>query len=86
MSSYGDILDAVTTPPIASVTPPVAPQAGALWFDTNAKQLYIWNGFAWVGAGGVASLPPAAAADQVLMSNGAGTVYSARSAINLGNY
>lgn len=92
MSSYGDASSGGTIGAIVLPTPPFSPGFGALWLNAVTGALSVWNGTAWMpvgvstGAGGAAALPPAGAADQVLMSNAPGVIYSARSTINLGSY
>ena len=89
MSSYGDASSGGTIGAIVLPTPPFAPGFGALWLNAVTGELRVWNGAAWiaaVGAAAVANFPAASAADQVLMSNAPGVVYSPRSTINLGSF
>jgi hypothetical protein len=30
-------------------TPPAAPKAGALWYNTNKGVTYVWDGNYWIG-------------------------------------
>ena len=93
MSYYGDAEPLVPTPPVGTsypvVTQPLAPLGatkGMAWMNTTNNTLSIYDGTKWVSVTAKSTLPPANAADELLISTGPGNTWTPNNTIFLGNF
>lgn len=94
MSYYGDAEDLIPTPPTGSsypvatsATAPLGAKAGQAWMNTTTNVLSVYDGTKWVAITTSGSgVPPATAADQLLISTGAGNTWTPNNTIFLGNF
>lgn len=93
MSYYGDAEPLVPTPPVGTSYPvvtqgtaPLGATKGMAWMNTNTSVLSVYDGTKWVATSAPSALPPANAADELLISTGAGQTWTPNNTIFLGNF
>jgi hypothetical protein len=93
MSYYGDVSDLGGSPSggfdypiITQPTQPIGVQKGAGWMNTTTGAFSVFDGAKWIAVVSKSSLPPANAADELLISTGPGNTWTPNNTIFLGNF
>lgn len=93
MSYYGDSEDlnapasgGMAYPIITQPTQPLGAKAGAAWLNTTTNVLSVYDGTKWIASSSSSTLPPANAADELLISTGVGQTWTPNNTIFLGNF